>query len=50
MSQGDLTLMDLFILPKKDDVTFGAGPLLVLLTKTDESLGSGKSVRPRWFR
>ncbi|MBD9624900.1 hypothetical protein IB279_18375 [Ensifer sp. ENS06] len=39
---GDLTLMDLFILPKQDDVTFGAGPLLVLPTATDDSLGSGK--------
>ena len=39
---GDLTLMDLFILPKQGDVTFGAGPLLVLPTATDTSLGSGK--------
>lgn len=39
---GDLTLMDIFILSKKDDVTIGAGPLLVLPTATDVSLGSGK--------
>ncbi|MQY46176.1 hypothetical protein GAO09_08950 [Rhizobiales bacterium RZME27] len=39
---GDLTLMDIFILPKKGDVTFGAGPLIVLPTATDDSLGSGK--------
>lgn len=39
---GDLTLMDLFILPKHGDVTLGAGPLLVVPTATDESLGSGK--------
>jgi len=39
---GDLTLMDIFILPKHGDVTFGAGPLLVLPTATDDSLGSGK--------
>ena len=39
---GDLTLMDLFILPKHGDVTIGAGPLLVLPTATDDSLGSGK--------
>ncbi|KEA09361.1 hypothetical protein [Rhizobium rhizogenes] len=39
---GDLTLMDIFILPKHGDVTFGAGPLVVLPTATDESLGSGK--------
>lgn len=39
---GDLTLMDIFILPKKGDVTFGAGPLVVLPTATDDSLGSGK--------
>jgi hypothetical protein len=39
---GDLTLMDIFILPKKGDVTFGVGPLVVLPTATDESLGSGK--------
>jgi hypothetical protein len=39
---GDLTLMDIFILPKQGDVTFGLGPLLVLPTATDSSLGSGK--------
>lgn len=39
---GDLTLMDLFILPKHGDVTFGAGPLIVLPTATDTSLGAGK--------
>ncbi|MGO8064427.1 hypothetical protein [Rhizobium leguminosarum] len=39
---GDLTLMDLFILPKHGDVTLGVGPLLVVPTATDESLGSGK--------
>ncbi|WP_313904244.1 DUF1214 domain-containing protein [Rhizobium leguminosarum] len=33
---GDLTLMDLFILPKHGDVTLGAGPLLVVPTATDE--------------
>ncbi len=39
---GDLTLMDIFILPKQDDVTYGAGPLVVIPTATDERLGSGK--------
>lgn len=39
---GDLTLMDIFILPKLGDVTFGAGPLVVLPTATDTSLGAGK--------
>lgn len=39
---GDLTLMDIFILPKQGDVTFGAGPLIVAPTATDETLGSGK--------
>lgn len=39
---GDLTLMDIFILPKHGDVTFGGGPLFVLPTATDESLGAGK--------
>ncbi|NKL45592.1 hypothetical protein GFL57_32335 [Rhizobium leguminosarum bv. viciae] len=39
---GDLTLMDLFILPKHGDVTLGVGPLLVVPTATDESLGSGR--------
>lgn len=39
---GDLTLMDIFILPKHGEVTFGAGPLIVLPTATDTSLGAGK--------
>lgn len=39
---GDLTLMDIFILPKKGETTFGVGPLIVLPTATDSSLGSGK--------
>lgn len=39
---GDLTLMDLFILPKHGEVTFGAGPVIVIPTATDDSLGSGK--------
>lgn len=39
---GDLTLMDIFILPKEGEVTMGVGPLVVLPTATDESLGSGK--------
>ena len=39
---GDLTLMDLFILPKQGDVTFGFGPLIVLPTATDDALGAGK--------
>ncbi|KJF66367.1 hypothetical protein [Rhizobium nepotum] len=39
---GDLTLMDIFILPKVGEATIGAGPLLVLPTATDKSLGSGK--------
>lgn len=39
---GDLTLMDIFILPKKGETTFGAGPLIVVPTATDSSLGSGK--------
>jgi hypothetical protein len=34
--------MDIFILPKHGELTFGAGPLVVLPTATDESLGSGK--------
>nr|WP_244432265.1 hypothetical protein [Rhizobium leguminosarum] len=38
---GDLTLMDLFILPKHGNV-LGAGPLLVVPKATDVSLGSGK--------
>ncbi|MDW5315431.1 hypothetical protein [Rhizobium sp. PL01] len=39
---GDLTLMDLFILPKVGDVTLGAGPLIVIPTATSDELGSGK--------
>ncbi|TXI11963.1 MAG: hypothetical protein E6Q76_01755 [Rhizobium sp.] len=39
---GDLTLMDLFVLPKKGDMTFAGGPLFVLPTATDTSLGNGK--------
>ena len=39
---GDLTLMDIFILPKHGEITFGAGPLIVLPTATDTSLGAGK--------
>lgn len=39
---GDLTLMDLFVLPKVGSVTFAAGPLLVIPTATDDLLGAGK--------
>lgn len=39
---GDLTLMDIFILPKQGDITLGAGPLVVLPTATDQFLGAGK--------
>lgn len=39
---GDLTLIDLFLLPKAGDVTFAVGPLLVLPTATEDELGSGK--------
>lgn len=39
---GDLTLIDLFVLPKVGDVTFAVGPVLVIPTATDEQLGSGK--------
>jgi hypothetical protein len=39
---GDLTLIDLFVLPKAGDVTFAAGPVLVIPTATDDALGSGK--------
>lgn len=39
---GDLTLMDIFILPKHGEITTGAGPLVVIPTATDKSLGSGK--------
>jgi hypothetical protein len=38
---GDLTLMDIFVFPGKE-VSFGAGPLVVLPTATDEALGAGK--------
>lgn len=38
---GDLTLMDIFLVPGKQ-VSFGAGPLLVLPTATDDALGAGK--------
>ncbi|OYR14946.1 hypothetical protein [Brucella thiophenivorans] len=38
---GDLTLMDLFMFPGKE-VSFGAGPLLVLPTASDDVLGAGK--------
>ena len=39
---GDLTLIDLFVLPKVGDMTFAAGPVLVLPTATEDELGSGK--------
>lgn len=39
---GDLTLMDIFILPKAGETTLGVGPMLVIPTATDEALGSGK--------
>lgn len=38
---GDLTLMDLFVFPGKE-VSFAAGPILVLPTATDDLLGAGK--------
>lgn len=38
---GDLTLMDIFLMPGKH-VSFGAGPLVVLPTATDDLLGAGK--------
>ncbi|WP_311044075.1 MULTISPECIES: hypothetical protein [unclassified Rhizobium] len=38
---GDLTLMCIFILPKKGELTFGVGPLIVLPTATDDFLGGG---------
>ena len=38
---GDLTLIDLLLFPGKD-LSIGAGPLLVLPTATDQSLGAGK--------
>ncbi|WP_428428629.1 hypothetical protein [Pararhizobium sp.] len=39
---GDLTLIDLFVLPKAGDVTFAAGPVLVIPTASEDELGSGK--------
>ncbi|NKK75450.1 hypothetical protein GFM13_35230 [Rhizobium leguminosarum bv. viciae] len=39
---GDLTLMDLFVMPKIGDLTLAAGPILVLPTATDDALGAGK--------
>lgn len=39
---GDLTLIDLFVLPKVGDVTLAAGPVLVIPTATEDELGSGK--------
>ncbi|MBY5558373.1 hypothetical protein [Rhizobium leguminosarum] len=39
---GDLTLIDLFVLPKAGSMTFAVGPVLVIPTATDEQLGSGK--------
>ena len=39
---GDLTLIDLFMLPKVGDVTLAAGPVLVIPTATEDELGSGK--------
>jgi hypothetical protein len=39
---GDLTVMDLFIFPKVDDLTLAGGPLMVIPTATDDLLGSGK--------
>jgi hypothetical protein len=38
---GDLTLMDIFVFPGKE-ISFGAGPLVVLPTATDDLLGAGK--------
>jgi hypothetical protein len=38
---GDLTLMNIFVFPGKE-VSLGVGPLVVLPTATDESLGAGK--------
>src|SRR5690606_20393250 len=34
---GDLTLMDIFILPKVGEITLGAGPIIVLPTATDDA-------------
>ena len=39
---GDLTLMDLFVFPKHGNITFAAGPLVVVPTATDDLLGAGK--------
>lgn len=39
---GDLTLMDIFILPKVGETTLGIGPMLVAPTATDDALGAGK--------
>ncbi|WP_426238350.1 hypothetical protein [Pararhizobium sp. DWP1-1-3] len=39
---GDLTLIDLFVLPKAGDITFAAGPVLVIPTASEDELGSGK--------
>ncbi|TIN48127.1 MAG: hypothetical protein E5Y32_05530 [Mesorhizobium sp.] len=38
---GDLTLMDIFVFPG-EKISFGAGPLVVLPTATDDLLGAGK--------
>lgn len=38
---GDLTLMNIFVFPGKE-ISFGAGPLIVSPTATDEALGAGK--------
>ncbi|WP_062227748.1 hypothetical protein [Aureimonas frigidaquae] len=38
---GDLTLLDILLFPG-ETVSFGAGPLLVVPTATDDSLGAGK--------
>lgn len=38
---GDLTLMDIFVIPGKE-VSFGAGPIIVLPTATNDALGTGK--------
>jgi hypothetical protein len=39
---GDLTLIDLFVLPKVGDMTLAAGPVLVIPTANEDELGSGK--------
>lgn len=38
---GDLTLIDLFVLPKGGDVTLVAGPVLVTPMASEDELGSG---------